>query len=146
MANRVEIKVAKEGEAMLAEEIGEINVTSNKGVHFNLKKILYAAKQRENLVVLFSGSVADLKKYGKLLATAHLWGNLYELELVHIGQRVDTMTQKGMLKDMDEKASKMVKLTVAPDVKFDVSCFPDAVMSQEDNVSLTIHFPLEQEG
>lgn len=50
MTNSVEIKVAKEGEAMLAEQIGETNATSNKGVHFNLKKVLYVPELRGNLM------------------------------------------------------------------------------------------------
>lgn len=37
-------------------------------------------------------------------------------------------------------------VTIARDVKFDESCFPYAVMSQEDDVPLVVHFPLEQEG
>lgn len=75
---------------------------------------------------MFSGSVAVLKKNGKLLATGYLRSNLYELELLleevkvnhcevaignlwhrrlgHIGQRgLETMARKGMLKAMDEK-------------------------------------------
>lgn len=77
---------------MLAEQIGEINAVSNKGVQCNFKNVLYVPELRENFIsvrkmadagidVLFSGSVAVLKKNGKLLSTGHLRGGLYELEL-----------------------------------------------------------------
>lgn len=65
---------------MIAEQIGDIEATSNKGVLFNIKIVLYVAELRENLMsgkkmakagidVLFSGNVTVLKKDDKLLVT-----------------------------------------------------------------------------
>lgn len=77
---------------MVARTIGKIDATSNKGVLFNMKDVLFVPDLRENLMsvkmlaragidVVFSDNKALLKKRGEILATGKLVGSLYEIVL-----------------------------------------------------------------
>lgn len=121
---------------MIDKFAGEISGVSNKGTKLKMKDVLFVPELLKNLMsvkklvkagvdVIFSGSIALLKKGEETIATAHLRGGLYELEmnvdeivsalcksenefLWH--QRLGHLSQQGML--------NIVKNNLTVDVEF----------------------------
>lgn len=88
----VEINVAKNNESIIATHYFEINGISNNGVPLNMMDVLYVPDIRHNLLsvrkltnagveVKFLRDKAIILRNGELIATAFLYGNLYELNI-----------------------------------------------------------------